>query len=143
VSGPTSKIQDLHRIARRGRVRTVRAALVATLLLAAAAYTAIDPLAAQGVLLGGIAGALGFWSMSVRLESLVVKKPEKLAVAATLWTYYRLALYAAFLYVAYRIDPKDLHALLGGIAGLLSTRFVILFLAIRDSKTGAKNPPSA
>jgi hypothetical protein len=132
MTKPTS--HTLHDIARRGRVRTVRAALIATLVLAAAAYGLVDPLAAQGVMLGGIAGAGGFWSMSVRLERIVLIRPEKLQVAATLWTYYRLALYAFFLFIAYRLDRDDLHALLGGVAGLLSTRFVVLFLAMKDAK---------
>lgn len=131
--------ETLQSIARRGRIRTVRAALLATLVLAGLAYGLVDTPAAQGVMLGGIAGALGFWSMSVRLERLVLVRPQNLQAAATLWTFYRLAIYTFFLFIAYQADRDTLHGLLGGIAGLFSTRFVALFVAIRDSKSSQRN----
>ncbi len=137
MTEPTS--QTLQQVARRGRVRTVRAALLATLVLAGLAYALADSFAAQGVMLGGIAGALGFWSMSVRLERVVLVRPEKLQAVATLWTFYRLAIYAFFLVVAYRLDRENFHGLLGGVAGLLSTRFVAVFLAVKDSKSGQRS----
>jgi len=128
----------LHEVARRARVRGVRVALVTTLLLAAAAYAIAGAIAAEGVLLGGIAGALGYWTMSLRLERIALVRPEKLQVAATVWTFYRLAVYGVFLFVAYRLDTRNLHGLLGGVAGLLSTRFAVTFLAIRDSMAATR-----
>ncbi len=135
--------QTLHTIARRARVRGVRASLLASLLLAGAAYALSGTVAAEGVMLGGIAGALGFWALSLRLERIATVRPDKLQVAATIWTFYRITIYAVFLFVAYRLDTRDSHGLLGGIAGLLSTRFAVTFLALRDSRAAHRSEASS
>lgn len=129
--------RTIHQVARSARIRGTRATLVATLALTVALYFAISPEAGVGVLLGGIAGALGFWTMSVRLERVAIVKPDRLALAATIWTYYRLAIYGVFLFIAYRIDPVEMRGFMGGIGGLLVTRIVTTFLAIRDSRAAS------
>lgn len=132
---PTQPMTDaakatLRETARRTRVRTVRAALITTVILAAAAYAVSGEVAAQGVLLGGIAGALGFWTMSLRLEQIALVQPERLPVVATVWTFYRILMYAVFLFVAYRLDRENAVGLFGAVAGLISTRVAITVVGI-------------
>ncbi len=136
---PDPTAQTLQSVARRARIRGVRISLFVTVLLAAIASAISGTVVAEGLMLGGIAGALGYWTMSLRLERVALVQPDKLAVAATIWTFYRLAIYGAFLFFAYRLDTQDLKGLLAGVAGLLSTRFAVTFLAIRDSRAAAKN----
>lgn len=129
----------LRESARRARVRSVRAALITAAAIAGAAYAVAGDVPAQGVLLGGIAGTLGFWTMSVRLEQIAFVRPERLPFVATAWTFYRLIMYAAFLAVAYQLDREEAHGLLGGVAGLLSTRVAITLVAIRQAKSTRAN----
>lgn len=133
----TESPRTIHQVARAARIRCTRATLTATIALGIALYFAIDPITGVGALLGGFAGALGFWSMSVRLERVAIVKPDRLALAATIWTYYRLAIYGVFLFIAYRLDQTNLHGFMGGIGGLLVTRLVLTFVAIRDSRARA------
>lgn len=121
--------------ARRTRMRTVRAALITALVVAGVAYAVDGEIAAEGVLLGGIAGALGFWAMSLRLEQIALVRPERLPLVATAWTFYRILMYAAFLWVAYLLDRENSHGLIGGAAGLLSTRVAITAVGIRQAKS--------
>lgn len=132
----------LREVARRTRVRTVRAALITTVAVAAGAYAAAGNIAAQGVLLGGIAGALGFWTMSLRLEQIALLRPERLPLVATAWTFYRILLYAAFLFVAYRLDRENVVGLFGAVAGLVSTRVAITLVGIWQARAAqAKAEP--
>lgn len=134
----------LRETARRTRVRTVRAALITTVAVAAGAYAAAGNIAAQGVLLGGIAGALGFWTMSLRLEQIALLRPERLPLVATAWTFYRILMYAVFLFVAYRLDRENAYGLFGAVAGLVSTRVAITLVGIwqaRSAQANAKSGP--
>lgn len=127
--------------ARRTRMRTMRAALFTSLAVAGIAYAVDGEIAAEGVLLGGIAGALGFWAMSLRLEQIALVRPERLPLVATAWTFYRILMYAVFLWLAYLLDREHSHGLIGGAAGLLSTRVAITLVGIRQAKSaqaGAK-----
>jgi hypothetical protein len=124
----------LRATARRTRVRTVRAALLAVVVLAGVAYAAVGAVPAEGALLGGIAGALGFWTMSLRLEQIALVRPERLPLVATVWTFYRMIVYGAFLFVAYRLDRENAYGLIGAVAGLMSTRFAITLVGIRQAR---------
>lgn len=110
------------------RVAAVRLALVVTVGMAAVAYGLVDRAAAQGVLLGGLAGVLGFWIMALRLEKLATLPPEKVHLAALTGTFFRLLLYGVVLYRAYTLDSENLHGLLGAVAGILVIRFVAVFM---------------
>lgn len=118
---------------RRFRLAAVRSALLVTAVMAGAAYALINPTVAQGVLLGGIAGVLGFWLMAVRLEKLANMAPGKVHFAALTGTFLRFILYGAALFRAYTLDREDMHGLLGAVAGILVIRFVTVFMGITGS----------
>jgi hypothetical protein len=86
-------------------------------------------------LLGGIAGMAGFWAMSLRLEQIALVRPERLPLVATAWTFYRVLMYAVFLWVAYLLDRENAHGLIGAAAGLLSTRIAITVVGLRQAKS--------
>lgn len=121
---------------RRFRIVTVRFALIIIMIMAAAAFKLFDAQAAQGVLLGGIAGVLGFWIIAVRLEKLATMPPGKVHFAALTWTSFRFLLYGAVLYRGYTLDREEMHGLLGALAGILVIRFVTMFMGI----TGLEMP---
>lgn len=132
----------LRETARRSRVRTVRAALITTVAVAAMAYAVGGDVPAQGVLLGGIAGALGFWTMSLRLEQIALVRPDRLPLVATAWTFYRILMYAVFLFVAYLLDRENAYGLFGAVAGLVSTRVAITLVGIWQARAAqAKAEP--
>ena len=110
---------------RRFRMLAVRATLMVVMLLAAGAWL-IEPRAAQGVLLGGIAGVLGFWIMAIRLEKLTRMKPAKVKFAALTWSAYRYLLYGAVLYKAFTLDRETYSGLIGALVGIMTIRFVLV-----------------
>jgi len=115
---------------RRFRTAAVRLSLLVTIVMAAMAYVFVDAAAAQGVLLGGLAGILGFWIIAVRLEKLANIAPGKVRYAALTWTSLRFLLYGAALTRAYMIDREELHGLLGAVAGILVIHFVMIFMGL-------------
>jgi len=124
---------------RRFRLAAVRLSLVVTIVIAVAAFLLVDSTAAQGVLLGGIAGVLGFWIIGVRLEKLASMAPGKVHFAALTWTSFRFLLYGAAMLRAYLIDREEMHGLLGAVAGILVIHFVMIFMGL----TGMEMPRAA
>ncbi len=113
--------------------------MLVTIVMAAAAYLLVDGAAAQGVLLGGIAGVIGFRIIGVRLEKLANIAPGKIYFAALTWMSLRFLLYGAALVCAYMIDREELHGLLGAVAGILVIHFVMIFMGL----TGMEMPSAA
>jgi len=107
----------------------VRLSMILTVILSAGFYT-WDPNAAQGAMLGGIAGILGFWIIAIRLEKLAGKTPSKVQFAALTWSVYRFALYGVVLYRAYTLDKVEWHGLIGALVGIMMIRFVLVFLGV-------------
>lgn len=126
--------------ARRFRLAAVRIALVLTVITAAIAF-ALDRIVAQGVLLGGIGGSVGFWIMAVRLEKVAFKAQEKIKFFTLTWTFYRFALYAAVFYKAYTLDKESMQGLLGALLGILIIHFVLVFLGISGADLSARSNP--
>lgn len=115
---------------RKFRITAVRMALFVTAGMAAAAYVLFNAVTAQGVLLGGIAGTLGFWLMAVRLEKLANMAPGKVHFAALTGTFLRFLLYGVTLYRAFTLDREEMHGLLGAVAGIFVIRFVTVFMGV-------------
>ena len=132
----SSNDKDLSSI-KRFRLLAVRLALLGTFLITVPSWF-YDPRMAQGVLLGGIAGVLGFWIIAVRLEKIVHVKPEKVQFAALTWSAYRFALYGAVLYKTFTLDRETYHGLIGGLIGIMIIRAVLVFVAV----TGMDKPAS-
>jgi len=118
------------RTARVFRVLAVRGGVLATLALGALVWGVFGIDAAHGVLLGGIAGTLGFWIMARRLEKFATVRPEKVQSAALTGTFLRLLLYGIVLYRAYTLDPETMRGLIGAVAGILVIRFVAVFMGV-------------
>jgi hypothetical protein len=107
----------------------VRLTLLATAAIAAVAWF-INPIATQGVLLGGLAGALGFWIIAIRLEKVARLKPEKVQFAALTWSVYRFALYGVVLYKTFTLDQETYYGLIGGLIGIMIIRFVLVVVGV-------------
>ena len=120
MSGNSNKAEPLKQF----RLLAVRMTLVAIAILAGGAWF-YDPISAQGVLLGGLAGVLGFWIIAIRLEKVVRLNPEKVQFAALTWSAYRFALYGAVLYKTFTLDKETYHGLIGGLMGIMLIRFVL------------------
>jgi hypothetical protein len=105
----------------------VRFSLIVVCILTLAAYF-YDPIMAQGVLLGGIGGILGFWIIAVRLEKVAQMNPGKVKYAALTWSGMRYALYGAVLYKAFTLDRETYHGLVGALIGIMVIRFMLVFI---------------
>ena len=114
----------------RFRVTAVRLSMFFIMVMTAIAFFAFNTIVAQGVLLGGIAGVLGFWIIAIRLEKVLRENPSKVQFASLTWSFYRYALYGVVLYKAFKLDIETYHGLLGALAGIFVIRFVLMYLAI-------------
>jgi hypothetical protein len=114
---------------RRFRLVFARYTLALLVVLAAAAWV-WDRVAAQGVLLGGLAGLIGFWMMARAVERLAIHAPEKIQFALLKWTAVRMGLYAAAFIRAFTLDREEFHGLLGAVAGFLAIRVVLMYLGL-------------
>lgn len=120
---------------KRFRLMTVKASLILVGLAGGAAYF-FDAVVGQGFLLGGLAGVLAFWMMARSVEKFASIPKHKLQSYAFRLTLVRMVIYALVLYRAYTLDRESLYGLLAAVAGLLTTRVVVIFLAFtgRDLK---------
>lgn len=114
---------------RKFRVGAVRRALVLTAVVAVVAYF-VSPVSAQGVLLGGIGGLLGFWILAIRIEKLAIINPEKVKFSVLTWSILRFALYGIVLTRGYTLDRETYHGLWGALVGVLIIRVVLMYLGI-------------
>jgi hypothetical protein len=114
---------------RKFRHAAVRLALVISLLAAGVTFP-FHRVAAQGVLLGGFAGVLGFWIIAVRLQKLALKPHQNVKFAALTMTAWRFALYGVVLYRAHTLDPEGHTALLGAMGGIMVIRIVLIYLGL-------------
>ena len=125
MSGNDKKFEPLKRF----RLLAVRLSLLAIAVFSVAAWF-FDPLTAQGVLLGGLAGVLGFWISAIRVEKVVRLNPEKVHFAALTWSSYRFALYGVVLYKTFTLDTETYHGLIGGLIGIMTIRFVLVIVGV-------------
>lgn len=114
---------------RRFRLMAVRLSMIIVMILFALALL-IDRVTAQGVLIGGIAGILGFWVIAIRLEKVAREKPSKVQYATLTWSFYRYGLYGLVLYKAFTLDKETYHGLLGALVGIYVIQLVLRYLAI-------------
>lgn len=114
---------------RRFRLMAVRISLVISAAGAGAFYL-WNGAAAQGFLMGGIAGILSFWVEAVRLEKVASRAGANVKFASLAWTTFRFVIFGAVLIRAYTLDRERMLGLLGAAAGLFVIRFVITFLGI-------------
>lgn len=120
----------------------VRITLMLTASAALIAYFTFERAAAQGVLMGGIAGILGFWFMAVRLEKRLQRPQQNMKSAVLRWSALRLAFYALVLAKAYTLDPASLHGLVGAAVGLMAIRCTQVFLGFTGLDLGHGGGPN-
>jgi hypothetical protein len=127
---------------KRFRLLVVRMTMLVTFAVVGIAWFH-DPRTAQGVLLGGIAGVLGFWIIAIRLEKLVHMNPDKVKFAALTWSAYRFALYGAALYKSFTLDRETYHGLIGGLIGIMIIRVVLVIVGVAglDQRTAKEATP--
>lgn len=135
----TTRNDEIHAVSRRFRVAFARYCIALLAVTATAAWF-WDRVAAQGVLLGGLAGLIGFWMMARSVEKLAIRAPEKLQFALLKWTAVRMGLYAAAFIRAFTLDREEFHGLLGAVAGFLVIRIVLMYLGLtgRDLQSPAR-----
>jgi len=118
------------------------ATLVGTLGLTVvcAALAAIwDTQTSKGIVIGGVAGAAGFWMMLVRTRTLHLIPKEEIPYRVYRWTFSRILLYGLALVVAYLVDPIGRHALLGAAGGLFIARAVMMATGIAAWRRGVQS----
>lgn len=123
-------------------LNTFRAAVVRhTLLLAfvfAAAAWPFDPNASKGLVLGGLAGTLGFWITARNMGTLTAPGAERLGRYAFKWALLRLACYGAAISLAWTFDREEYHGLIGAVAGIFLVQIVMIGRALRGGTKGKK-----
>lgn len=124
---------------RKFRATVVRYSLIVTSLAALIAYP-FSPIVTQGLLLGGIAGIIGFWMMARGLAKLATVPSGKVQFAVLTWSLYRFALYGAVLFKAYTLDDETYHGMAAAVAGILIVRLVLMFLGFTGIDLGRPKP---
>lgn len=124
---------------RRFRTLAVRYSLLVIGVAAIAAYR-FNPVIAQGVMLGGLGGVLGFWLMARRVEKIASIPPSQVKFEVYKGTFVRLILYALVLGKAYTLDPETMVGFLSAAGGILVIRVVTVVLGITSIDL-RKGPP--
>ena len=122
----TAPIPDPLASVRRFRNNAVLISIGITAASAIGARVVFGPIPARGIVLGGIAGILGFWIIAVRLQRLLPAPPEKVKFFVLTMSAYRFAMYGAALGVAFMLDRDKGTGLAGAVAGILIIRFVLV-----------------
>lgn len=128
------RVDSFHRFSRL----TIGVTLVLTTAIAGI-LAVYDTAAAKGFLLGGLAGAAGFWLMANRARTMGSIAPEELPYRIYRWAFVRIALYAGFLALAYRVDGREYHGLIGAVFGLLIVRVVLTGLGLTMGRVKTEN----
>lgn len=108
-----------------------------TLLLSVAAAIAMwfwSPVVAKGVLMGGIAGTIGFWITGRNVEKLASPGATQLQSFAIKWTFVRLLFYALAIYKAYTLDRENYQGLIAAVVGIFFVQIVMITLAFKGLK---------
>jgi hypothetical protein len=108
---------------------TLSGTLLVTLAAAALAWQ-WNASVAKGIVVGGVAGALGFWMMARSASTLTSIPKEDIPLRVYRWTFGRIVIYGLALYLAYSIGPVGNHALFGAAGGLFVARVVMLVAGI-------------
>lgn len=110
------------------RLTIVRYTLLLTVVLAAALWP-FHGAAAKGVLMGGIAGTIGFWLNVYVVQKLASPTSSKLTYTAFKWTIVRLVFYALAIYKGYTLDREHYYGLIAAVAGIFLVQAVMITMA--------------
>lgn len=110
------------------RLAVVRYTIALALVTCAATFY-WSPVVSKGILMGGLAGALGFWITGRNVEKLATSDATQLQSAAIKWTFVRLFFYALAIYKAYTLDRELYHGLIAAVIGIFLVQIVMITLA--------------
>lgn len=110
------------------RLAVVRYTLIATAVCAAGAWF-WDAAAAMGLLMGGLAGAVGFWITGYNVQILASPGTDKLNYYAFKWTFVRLFFYALAVSKAYTLDREGYRGLVAAVLGIFLVQVVMVAIA--------------
>ncbi len=110
------------------RLAVVRYTMTLSLVTCAATFY-WSPVVAKSVLMGGLAGALGFWITGRNVEKLATSDATQLQSSAVKWTFVRLFFYALAIYKAYTLDRELYHGLIAAVIGIFFVQIVMITLA--------------
>lgn len=105
-----------------------RYTLLLAVLCAATAWP-FSTAAAKGVLMGGIAGTIGFWITARNVGVLTSPGAQGLEVYAFKWTLVRLTFYAIAVYKGYTLDPVRYYGLIAAALGIFLVQVVMIAYA--------------
>ena len=103
------------RTLQRFRLMAIRLTLLVTFLAAGIAYV-FDPVAAKGLMAGGICGAVGFWLNARNAEKLAFMTRAKVNSSVYRSTLIRMGLYALAFYWSFTLDRETMYGLFGALA---------------------------
>lgn len=112
---------------------------LATVAAAALFGFSFNVAAGAGLLLGGVAGTVGFWLMAHRLERLEFARADRIQMAVYRWMAFRMVFYAMALGVGYLLDRTRMYGLVGAAAGILLARMALIVAAIVTQKRGRQS----
>jgi len=110
------------------RIAVVRGTLILTLIAAAAAWP-WSPVVSKSFLLGGLAGALGFWITGRNIQKLASPEATHIQSFAIKWTFVRLFFYALAIYKAHTLDREHHHGLIAAVVGIFFVQVVMITIA--------------
>jgi len=117
------------RTLQRFRLLTIRLTLLTTFVLAGALSLA-STVAAKGLLIGGILGAVGFWMNARNAEKLAFLPLAKVNSAVYRATLVRMVLYALAFYWSFTLDREKMYGLLGALAGMFVIQIVLIGMGL-------------
>ncbi|GMV99735.1 MAG: hypothetical protein AMXMBFR84_08740 [Candidatus Hydrogenedentota bacterium] len=131
----------------RFQIRALGLIVLATVGVAVAALT-ISPTAAQGVVVGGLSGAIALWLMARQMTRFPTLPKEAIAAHVYRSSFIRILLYGLALMVSFFMDTQAMFGLLGAVVGILITHVVLVLFGLaqaivpksNDSRTHSGRP---
>jgi hypothetical protein len=110
------------------RMFAVRIAVLLTLVAGSLAWYFFGQPAGQGLLIGGLAGALVFFFQAKSIEKLAKDGTGSVNSRLSAWSMARLVIYAIVLTRAYYLDQEGFTGLIGAVIGLFIIVIAVLIL---------------
>ena len=121
------------------RTFAVRIAVLLTLVAGGVAWAVFGQAPGQGLLIGGLAGALVFWFQARAVERVAKDRSGSVHSRLSAWSVIRIVVYAIVLTRAYFLDPEGFTGLIGAVIGL----FIIVLAVVILGATGLDlRPPN-
>jgi hypothetical protein len=110
------------------RIAVVRYTLLLSVVAGGATWY-WSPVVSKSVLMGGMAGTIGFWIMGKNIQKLASPDATQIQLFAVKWTFVRLLFYALAIYRGYTLDRELYHGLIAAVIGIFFVQAVMITLA--------------